>query len=105
MNDVFKAIADPSRRKLLDKLYVNNGQTLSALCKHLDMSRQGVTKHLDILEEANLVVTVWQGREKLHYLNPVPIHEIYKRWINKYERHHLEVLSELKNVLEQNKDN
>lgn len=103
MNDIFKAIADPNRRQLLDELYVNNGQILSALCEHLDMSRQGVTKHLSILEDANLVITVWKGRKKLYYLNPVPIHEICERWINKYERHHLEVLNELKNTLEQDK--
>jgi DNA-binding transcriptional ArsR family regulator len=84
---VFKALADPSRRKLLDQLHTNNGQTLSELCEHLDMTRQAVTKHLAILEAANLVATVWRGREKLHYVNPVPIQEIHDRWISKYERH------------------
>jgi DNA-binding transcriptional ArsR family regulator len=102
MDAVFKALADSSRRKLLDRLQANNGQTLGELCRHLEMSRQAVTKHLVILEEANLIVTVWQGREKLHYLNPVPIHEIYERWISKYERHRLQALSDLKKGLEGN---
>ncbi|MBD3884979.1 helix-turn-helix transcriptional regulator [Phormidium tenue FACHB-886] len=100
MDAVFKALADPSRRKLLDQLYTNNGQTLSELCEHLDMSRQAVAKHLALLEAANPVVTVWHRREKLHYLNPVPIHEIYDRWIQKYERDRLAALSELKKSLE-----
>ena len=100
MDAVFKAIADPSRRKLLDQLYRHNGQTLGELCKHLDMTRQAVTKHLTVLEKANLVVIVWHGREKLHYLNPVPIQEIYNRWLSKYERHHLDALSQLKQNLE-----
>ena len=102
MDDVFRALADPSRRKLLDLLYDNNGRTLGDLCEHLDMTRQAVTKHLAILEGANLVVTVWRGREKLHYLNPVPINEIYERWISKYERHRLRALSDLKKGLEDN---
>ena len=97
---VFKALADPSRRRLLDVLYQQNGQTLSELCGHLDMTRQAVTKHLTLLEGANLVATVWRGREKLHYLNPMPLHEIYERWIGKYERHRLQVLSDLKKGLE-----
>jgi len=101
MNAVFKALADPSRRKLLDELHKNNGQTLGQLCEHLDMTRQAVTKHLVILEKANLVATVWQGREKLHYVNPMPLHEIYERWIGKYERHRLQALSDLKKGLEQ----
>ena len=100
MNATFKALADESRRKLLDQLYKNNGQTLSELCGHLDMTRQAVTKHLCLLEAANLVTTVWRGREKLHYLNPVPIHEISERWIGKYERHRLQALSDLKKGLE-----
>lgn len=100
MDDVFKALADPSRRKLLDLLHENNGQTLAALCEHLDMTRQAVTKHLNLLEHANLIATIWHGREKLHYLNPVPIHEIYERWISKYERHRLQALSDLKKHLE-----
>ena len=102
MDAVFKALADPSRRKLLDQLYTHNGQTLSELCEHLDMTRQAVTKHLIVLETANLVVTVWHGREKLHYLNPAPIQEIYARWLSKYERHQLDALSELKRKLEDN---
>ena len=81
MDKVFKALADPSRRLLLDRLRARNGQTLGELGEHLDMSRQAVTKHLAVLEAANLVVTLWRGREKLHYLNPAPIHEIARRWI------------------------
>jgi DNA-binding transcriptional ArsR family regulator len=100
MDAAFKALADSSRRKLLDRLYRNNGQTLTALCTDLDMTRQAVTKHLRLLEEANLVATIWHGREKLHYLNPVPLHEIYERWIGKYEHHRLQALSDLKKGLE-----
>jgi DNA-binding transcriptional ArsR family regulator len=96
---VFKALADPSRRRLLDLLHADNGQTLSELCAHLDMTRQGVTKHLALLEDANLVATVRRGREKLHYLNPVPIHEISERWIGKYERQRLRALDELRRGL------
>ncbi len=103
MDAVFKALADPSRRKLLDALHTNNGQTLSELCALLEMSRQAVTKHLVLLEEANLVATVWRGREKLHFLNPVPLHEIYERWISKYERPRLQALSDLKKDLEKPK--
>jgi len=102
MDKVFKALADPSRRKLLDVLRTDNGQGLGELCEHLDMSRQATTKHLKLLEAANLVVTVWRGREKLHYLNPVPIHEIYERWIGKFERHRLRALYDLKEGLEKN---
>ncbi len=105
MNAVFKALADESRRKLLDELHKNNGQTLTQLCGVLDMSRQAVTKHLGLLEAANLVATVWRGREKLHYLNPVPIHEIAERWIGKYERHRLQALGDLKKGLETNQTN
>src|SRR5512147_530549 len=101
MDTVFKALADPSRRKLLDQLHANNGQTLTELCAHLDVSRQAVTKHLALLEAANLVVTLWRGREKLHYLNPVPLHEIYERWIGKYERQRVQALANLKKVLEE----
>lgn len=104
MDAVFKALADKSRRKLLDRLYKNNGQALGELCAGLDMTRQAVTKHLVLLEKANLVTIVWRGREKLHYLNPVPIHGIYERWIGKYEGHRLQALSDLKEGLEQNKD-
>jgi DNA-binding transcriptional ArsR family regulator len=100
MDEVFKALADPSRRKLLDVLYENNGQSLNELCGHLDITRQAVTKHLGVLEAANLVVAVWRGREKLHYLNPTPLHEIYERWIGKYERSRLQALSDLKKGLE-----
>src|SRR5881296_1891198 len=103
MDAVFKALADESRRKLLDQLHKSNGQTLGELCEHLDVNRPAVTKHLLLLEAANLVVVVWRGREKLHYLNPVPIHEIAERWIGKYERHRLQALSVLKNGLEKNK--
>ena len=101
MDKVFKALADPSRRELLDRLRTENGQTLGQLCAHLDMTRQAVTKHLALLEEANLVVVVWRGREKLHYLNPVPIHEIAERWIGKFERGRLQALSDIKKTLEQ----
>jgi DNA-binding transcriptional ArsR family regulator len=104
MDLVFKALADPSRRELLDRLRSENGQTLSALCRRLDMTRQAVTKHLAVLEEANLVVTVRRGREKLHYLNPVPIHEIAERWIGKFERSRLQALSDLKRRLEEKSD-
>ena len=101
---VFKALSDASRRQLLDMLHANNGQTLGELCQHLDMSRQAVTKHLLLLEAANLVVVVWRGREKLHYLNPVPINEIFERWVGKYERRRVRVLSDLKKALEEKKD-
>ncbi|MGM7700428.1 ArsR/SmtB family transcription factor [Pseudalkalibacillus sp. Hm43] len=101
MDNVFKALADASRRKLMDSLYIKNGQTLSELCKHLEMSRQAVTKHLKLLEEANLVTVVWKGRSKQHYLNTAPISEIYDRWIGKYYRHRLEALNELKSKLEE----
>src|SRR5262245_2718154 len=104
MDDVFRALADPSRRELLDRLYAQNGQTLNELCARLAMTRQAVSKHLGILEGANLVATVKRGREKLHYLNPVPIHQIAERWIGKYERHRLQALSELKKGLEGKND-
>ena len=100
MDKVFKALADAGRRQLLDALYAENGQTLGELCAQLDMTRQAVSKHLLILEEANLVSTVWRGREKLHYINPVPIHEISERWISKFQRGHLTALSDLKKELE-----
>ena len=101
MNKVFKALADPTRRKLLDRLHAENGQTLGELCERLAMTRQAVTKHLVLLEEANLVATVRRGREKLHYLNPVPIHEIAERWIGKFETGRLQALSEMKKALEE----
>ena len=99
MDAVFKALADASRRELLDRLRAENGQTLNELCARLDMTRQAVSKHLVILEDANLVATVRRGREKLHYLNPVPISEIYERWIGKYERDHLRAINELRRGL------
>jgi DNA-binding transcriptional ArsR family regulator len=100
MDEVFRALADGSRRELLDRLRAENGQTLNELCARLDMTRQAVSKHLGILEEANLVATVKRGREKLHYLNPVPIHEIAERWIGKFEHARLAALSEMKKALE-----
>jgi DNA-binding transcriptional ArsR family regulator len=104
VNDVFRALADPSRRALLDALHKRNGQTLGELCDGMAMTRQAVTKHLAVLEDANLVATVRRGREKLHYLNPVPIHEIGERWISKYERGRLSALSDLKKALENGDD-
>ena len=99
-NLLFMALADPSRRKLLDLLHANDGRTLNDLCEHLDMTRQGVTQHLGVLEAANLVVTRWRGREKLHFLNPVPLQEIYERWIAKFEKPRLKALVNLKRRLE-----
>src|ERR1700730_2856205 len=104
MDAVFKALADPTRRQLLDSLRARDGQTLSELCEHADMTRQAVTKHLAILEAANLVATRKRGRERLHYLNPVPIHEIAERWIGKFERGRLRALSDLKKNLERKID-
>ncbi len=104
MNRVFKALASPARRRLLDVLRAHGGQSLTQLCSHMDMTRQAVTQHLERLEEANLVATVRRGREKLHFLNPVPIHEIAERWIAKYERQRLDALKELKKKLEEEKD-
>lgn len=100
MDKVFKALADPGRRKLLDRLHAENAQTLGELCGHLAMSRQAVTKHLKLLEAANLIATVRRGREKWHYLNPVPIFQIADRWIKKYEQGRLRVLADLKKRLE-----
>jgi DNA-binding transcriptional ArsR family regulator len=100
MDEVFKALADGNRRELLDRLRADNGQTLGELCTRLDMTRQAVSKHLAILEGANLVAIVWRGREKLHYLNPVPIHDIADRWIGKFERSRLQALGDLKKALE-----
>ena len=104
LDAAFRALADSSRRALLDSLCAQNGQTLAQLCEGLDMSRQAVTKHLAILEQANLIAIQWQGREKLHYLNPVPIHEIAERWIRKYERGRLRALTDLKNSLQGDDD-
>lgn len=104
LDNVFKALADPGRRLLLDRLFEHNGQTLGQLCEHLEMSRQAVAKHLGVLEEASLVVTLRRGREKLHYLNPAPIHEIAERWIHKFERGRLRALADLKKRLEEHPD-
>lgn len=100
MDQVFRALADESRRSLLDSLRASSGQTLNELCAGLAMSRQAVSKHLAILEDANLVATLKRGREKLHYLNPVPIAEIADRWIRKFERGHVNALVDLKRRLE-----
>src|ERR1700740_464434 len=97
---VFKALADPSRRELLDRLFSRNGQTLNELCKGIGMARQSISQHLDVLQAANLISVEWQGREKLHYVNPVPIHEIYERWIRKYEQQRLTALHNFKTRLE-----
>jgi DNA-binding transcriptional ArsR family regulator len=97
---VFKALADPSRRKLLDLLHERNGQTLTELCNELDMARQSVTQHLGLLEDANLISVQRQGREKLHFFNPVPIHDIYARWIRKFEMERLDALHDFKSTLE-----
>ena len=97
---LFKALADPSRRKLLDLLHAHDGRTLGELCEYLDMTRQAVTQHLELLESANLLATVRRGREKLHFLNPVPLQEIYERWIAKFEKPRLKALAELKKRLE-----
>jgi DNA-binding transcriptional ArsR family regulator len=104
MDAVFKALADPTRRQLLDRLRARNGQTLSELCEHADMTRQAVSKHLAILEAANLVAMRKRGRERLHYLNPVPIHDIAARWIGNFERGRLRALSDLKKNLERKLD-
>jgi len=101
---VFKALADPSRRKVLDLLAANNGQTLGALCEHLDMKRQSATQHIGVLVDANLVTTVWRGREKLHFINPVPIHAAYERWVRKFEVKRLKLLHDLKTQLEGDDD-
>jgi DNA-binding transcriptional ArsR family regulator len=98
---VFKALADASRRQLLDRLRKKNGLTLGDLCEGHDMSRQAVTKHLALLEAANLVVTQWRGREKLHYLNPAPINDIYVRWIDRFEKGRLQALHNLKQALQE----
>jgi DNA-binding transcriptional ArsR family regulator/uncharacterized protein YndB with AHSA1/START domain len=100
VDEVFRALADPSRRRLLDSLNRRNGQSLRELCAGLDMARQSVSKHLAILADANLVTTVWRGREKLHYLNPAPISEIAERWINHYDKQRVSALSDLKKALE-----
>lgn len=105
MDKAFKALADASRRQILDRLFKSNGLTLNELCEDHKMSRQAVSKHLHILEKANLIVTRKEGRNKRHYLNPVPIHEIYMRWIGKFEKGHLDALYNLKQVLTKEKNN
>jgi DNA-binding transcriptional ArsR family regulator/uncharacterized protein YndB with AHSA1/START domain len=100
VDEVFRALADPVRRQLLDRLNAHNGQTLRELCAGLDMARQSVSKHLAVLEAAELVTTMWRGREKLHYLNAAPVNAIAERWIGRYARHRVEALSDLKKVLE-----
>lgn len=97
---VFKAMADPNRRKVLDLLFQENGQTLSQLCAQLDMQRQSATQHIEMLIDANLVTVIWKGREKLHFLNPVPIYEVYARWVRKFEENRLSFLHDLKAQLE-----
>lgn len=97
---VFKALGDPTRRKLLDLLCEKNGQTLGQLCENLDMARQSATQHLEILEAANLVATIRRGREKLHFINPVPLQEVYERWVRKFEHQRLSLLHDLKKELE-----
>jgi DNA-binding transcriptional ArsR family regulator len=104
MDGVFRALADESRRHLLDRLRMNNGQTLGELCADLAMSRQAVSKHLAVLEGANLVAVRRRGREKLHFLNPVPINDIAERWIGRFERGRLGLLSDLKRQLEGDDD-
>ena len=101
MDEVFRALADPSRRQLLDRLNERNGQTLRELCAGLDMARQSVSKHLALLEAANLVTTIRRGREKLHYLNAVPINQIAERWITQYDQHRVHALADLKRALEE----
>ena len=97
---VFKALGDPTRRKLLDLLCEKNGRTLGELCQSLDMARQSATQHIGILEAANLLTTVRRGREKLHFINPVPLHEVYERWVRKFELQRLSLLHDLKSELE-----
>lgn len=101
MDEIFKALADPSRRRLLDQLHANNGQTLGQLCRHLAMSRQAVTKHLGLLSRANLVVPLWHGRRKLHYLNPAPLHLVAEEWMQKYQTRLRLALDELERGLEE----
>ncbi|HEY4317796.1 MAG TPA: helix-turn-helix transcriptional regulator [Herbaspirillum sp.] len=101
---LFKALGDPSRRKLLDLLHAHDGRTLNDLCEHLEMTRQGVTQHLGVLQAANLVAITWRGREKLHFLNPVPLQQIHERWIAKFEKQRLDALSDLKQRLENPND-
>ena len=101
MDKVFKALADPHRRQILDRLYDDDGQTLRELCRNVDITRQGLSKHLAVLEDAGLVVALFEGREKLHYLNPVPIQGAAERWIRKYSSAQLSAVSALKKALEE----
>lgn len=101
MDKVFKALADPNRRKLLDSLHQQNGQTQKQLCANAHISRQAVSKHLAILEAATLIVPIWRGRQKLHYLNPVPLHDIQEHWIDKFERNQMRTLYQLKKAQEE----
>ena len=101
MDDVFDALADPNRRAILDRLYASDGLTLSAICKELKMTRPGVSKHLGKLEEAQLIAIVWRGREKLHFLNVVPLQQIYSRWIRKFDTERNDALLSLKSRLEE----
>jgi DNA-binding transcriptional ArsR family regulator len=100
MDQVFKALADPSRRALLDQLHQNNAQTLNQLCRHLQMTRQGITKHLAILIRADLVVPLWRGREKLHFLNPAPLKQLSERWLDKHKSACLRALNDLTKYLD-----
>jgi uncharacterized protein YndB with AHSA1/START domain/DNA-binding transcriptional ArsR family regulator len=100
-DEVFRALADPNRRRLLDSLNARSGQTLNELCANLNVTRQSVSKHLGVLESANLITTVWRGREKLHYLNPAPINDIADRWIRRYDRARVQALADLKTALEE----
>jgi DNA-binding transcriptional ArsR family regulator len=104
IDKVFKALADPSRRQLIDRLHARNGQTVTELCRGLNMTRQAVTQHLALLEGANLISSQWRGREKLHFFNPVPIHDIYERWIRKFEHGRLGALHNFKRRLEGDSD-
>ncbi|MEW5421234.1 metalloregulator ArsR/SmtB family transcription factor [Amorphus sp. 3PC139-8] len=101
---VFKALGDPARRRLLDRLHLKNGRTLTELCESMEMTRQSVTQHLGLLEEANLISTARRGREKLHFINPVPLHDVYERWVHKFETGRLELLYDLKRSLERKED-
>ena len=103
MDAVFRALADPNRRKLLDHLHLRNGQTLKQLCQDVSMTRQAVTKHLALLKKADLVIPLWRGREKLHYLNPVPLYRISERWMDKYEEVRFRALADLEKGLEDNR--
>jgi DNA-binding transcriptional ArsR family regulator len=104
MDTLFNALADATRRKLLDRLYANNGQTLSDLCEPFHMSRQAVAQHLALLEAAHLVIVGWRGREKLHFLNPLPVYEVFERWAKKYDRRRLEQSVELIKIMEENNE-